>query len=82
MLIGEGSVMFVLKKLEDDPEHENMVQLSGTIIQRTLFFDARRFGDLEGDGFEARSRPLPPCRQGMPHTLNPCSVRAAGGSLS
>ena len=50
----------MIKKLEDDPDHENMVQLSGTIIQRTLFFDAKRFdkelmSDKEpGDCFQAR----------------------------
>ena len=48
----------MIKKLEDDPEHENMVQLSGTIIQRTLFFDATRTtpDPKKGarNGFEAR----------------------------
>ena len=32
----------LVKQLEDDPDHEGQVQLSGTIIQRTLFFDASR----------------------------------------
>ena len=45
----------MIKKLEDDPEHENMVQLSGTIIQRTLFFDAMRTTPKDSrNGFKAR----------------------------
>ena len=45
----------LVKQLEDDPDHEGQVQLSGTIIQRTLFFDASRmktpkvpYGELSG----------------------------------